>query len=93
MLATSSWRELNRPRAGDELKIVDDEQSEPFVSFEAAGFRADFEDAGGAGIINPKRRRGDSAECFGHAPPILAAEMAGTEFVRIDLSYRSHQPL
>ena len=79
---------------GDELEIIDDEEGEAaFFFFEAASFRANFEDADGAGVINPERRGRDGAEGFGHAAPVFAAEMAGTEFVGVDLGDGSDEAL
>src|SRR6516164_6083018 len=79
--------------SGDQLQIIDDQESKALVALEATCLSADFEDAGGAGVIDPERRRGDLAERFGHAPPVLAAEVAGTEFVRVDLSDGSNEAL
>jgi hypothetical protein len=79
--------------SGDELQIIDNEKREALVTLEAARFCANFEDAGGAGIVDPKRRGGDCAESVGHAAPIFAAEMTGAEFVCVDLSNGSDETL
>src|SRR6266852_1849880 len=70
---------------GDELEIVDDEERKAFVALEAAGLGADFEDGDGAGVVDPDGRGGDGAKGFGHAAPVFAGEMAGAEFVGVDL--------
>jgi len=64
---------------------VDNDEREAFFALEATGFCADFEHAGGAGVIDPQRRGRNGAECFSHTAPVFAAEVAGTEFVGIDL--------
>src|ERR1700741_203467 len=79
--------------SGDELKVIDHEEREALVALEAASLGTDFEDAGGAGIVHPKGRRGDDAKRLSHSLPIVAAEVAGAEFVRVRLSDRSDQAL
>jgi len=61
--------------------------------FEAASLSADFEDGDGAGVVDPDGRRGDGAEGFGHAAPVFAGEMAGTEFVGVYLRDGGDQAL
>ena len=78
---------------GDELKVVDDEEGQTLVALEAAGFGANFEDAGGAGIVDPQGSGSNGAEAFGHALPVLAAQMAGAKFVGVDLSDGGDQTL
>ena len=79
--------------SGDELEIIDYEKRETFVAFETARFCTDFENAGGAGVVHPKRSGRNGAERVSHAAPIFAAEMAGTEFVRVNLSDRGDETL
>ncbi len=93
MLATSSLRLPEAAARGDELQIIHDEQRKAFVALEAAGLRADFENADGAGVVDPERRGGDDAEGFGHAAPIFFAEMAGAEFVGVNLRDGGDQAL
>src|SRR6266481_3253154 len=78
---------------GDELEIIDDEERKALVALEAAGLGADFEDGDGAGVVNPDGGGGNSAEGFGHAAPVFAGEMAGAEFVGVDLRDGGDQAL
>src|SRR6266436_4039091 len=78
---------------GDELEIIDDEEGKAFVALEAASLGADFEDGDGAGVVNPDGGGGDGAEGFGHAAPVFAGEMAGAEFVGVDLGYGGDEAL
>src|SRR4029077_5095994 len=47
----------------------------------------------GAGVVNPDGRGGDGTEGFGHAAPVFAGEMAGAEFVGVDLGYGGDEAL
>src|SRR5712675_2666159 len=78
---------------GDQLQIIDDEEREAFVALQAAGFGADFEDGDGAGVVDPDGGGGDGAEGFSHAAPVFAGEMAGAEFVGVDLGYGGDEAL
>src|SRR6266481_4909156 len=79
--------------AGDELKIIDNDERKAFFALEAAGFCADFEHAGRAGVVDPQRRGGNGAESFGHAAPVFTAEMAGTKFMGVNLRDRCDETL
>src|SRR5712671_4709128 len=68
-------------------------ERETFVALEAARFGADFEDGDGAGVVNPNGGGGDGAEGFRHAAPVFAGEMAGAEFVGVDLRDRGNETL
>jgi len=69
----------------DELEIIDDEERKTFVALEAARLGADFEDGDGAGVVDPHGGGVDLSESLGHKAPIFAGEMAGAEFVGVDL--------
>lgn len=77
----------------DQLKIIDDEKRETFVALEAAGFGADFEDADGAGVVDPDGRGINHGQSVGHAAPVLAGEAAGAEMVRVNLGDGSDEAL
>ena len=81
------------PARGDELEIVDDQQGHALVALEAAGFGANFENADRAGVVDPQRRRRNGAQGFGHAPPVFAIQVTGTEFVRVNLRHGCNQAL
>src|SRR5882724_4167422 len=78
---------------GNELEIVNDEQRKTLVALEAAGFGADFENADGTGVVNPQGRGGNGAEGIGHAAPVFAVEVAGAEFVPVDLRHGRNETL
>src|ERR1700719_1804025 len=75
------------------MEIVYDQKGETFVALEAAGLCAAFQDADGAGVVEPEGGGRDGNECFGGASPVFAAEMAGAEFVGVDLSYGGYEAL
>src|SRR5712672_3609843 len=56
---------LARPLRARE--IIDDQEREAFIAFEAPGLGADLQDGDGASVVDPDGRGGDGAEGFGHA--------------------------
>src|SRR5215472_1045703 len=78
---------------GEQLEVVNDQERKAFVALEAASFGTNLKNAGRAGVVDPQGRTRNGTERLGHTTPVFAAEMAGAEFVCIDLCDRGDETL
>src|SRR5712691_1190463 len=75
------------PARGEQLQIINHQQLQPFVLHQPARFRANFQGAARARVIDPQRRRGNGSQRLRHPPPVFFAEVPGAEFVGVNLRH------
>ena len=73
------------------MQVVHDHQVQALIVFQAAGLGAHLHHGGRGGIVNPHRGLGQLVQAVGHALAVLAVQMAGAEFVRVDIGVGGEQ--